>query len=523
MKSFLNNLVKTLNEDVNVSYTENGALGYRQSGKALLDMNFRVSSYRNKAEEDISNDFVKAFYEDKLLALKWLFFARDVRGGLGERRLFRVILEKMAANFPKKYVIKALELVPIYGRYDDLFCLLESEKVTKGIKNAVLKQLKDQLDADFEGAKNGKHISLLGKWLPSCNTSSEKTRKLAKQIREYFQLSEKDYRKKLALLRQYLDVTEVKICANRWSEIDYSKVPSRANLLYGTAFFKHDKVRRDKFLEKVEKNEVKMNAGALYPHDILRQYRDKKEVDRSLESLWKSLLVPYELGANVPSTIVVADGSGSMWTNVGPDNTKAIDVCNALAIYFAFGLKGAFKEKYITFSENPQLVDLSKGDTLLEKMNIAFAYDEVANTNIEAVFDLILQTALKQKTKKDAMPENILILSDMEFDYAVSAPVDEKLFQTIRRKYEEKGYKLPRLIFWNLCSHSMTIPLRENENGVMLVSGFSPNIAQMIMSDKLDPYEALKELLEKPRYDLVHNAYCRPKDLRPDPTERLII
>ena len=212
-----------------------------------------------------------------------------------------------------------------------------------------------------------------------------------------------------------------------------------------------------------------------------------------------------------------------MWTNVGPDNTKAIDVCNALAIYFAFGLKGAFKEKYITFSENPQLVDLSKGDTLLEKMNIAFAYDEVANTNIEAVFDLILQTALKQKTKKDAMPENILILSDMEFDYAVSAPVDEKLFQTIRRKYEEKGYKLPRLIFWNLCSHSMTIPLRENENGVMLVSGFSPNIAQMIMSDKLDPYEALKELLEKPRYDLVHNAYCRPKDLRPDPTERLII
>ena len=136
---------------------------------------------------------------------------------------------------------------------------------------------------------------------------------------------------------------------------------------------------------------------------------------------------------------------------------------------------------------------------------------------------MILQTPLKQKTKKDAMPENILILSDMEFDHAVSAPVDEKLFQTIRRKYEEKGYKLPRLIFWNICSRSMTIPLRENENGVMLVSGFSPNIAKMIMSDKLDPYEALKELLDKPRYDLVHNAYCHPKDLRSDPTERPII
>ena len=212
-----------------------------------------------------------------------------------------------------------------------------------------------------------------------------------------------------------------------------------------------------------------------------------------------------------------------MWSPVGNDNTQAIDVCNALAIYFASGLKGAFKDKYITFSEHPQLVDLSKGDTLLEKMKIAFSYDEVANTNIEAVFDLILQTALKNKTKKNAMPENILILSDMEFDYAVSSPVDEKLFQTIRRKYEEKGYKLPRLIFWNICSRSMTIPLRENENGVMLVSGFSPNIAKMIMSDKLDPYEALKEVLEKPRYDLVHNTYCRAKDLRPDPREGTII
>ncbi|MGN0015752.1 MAG: DUF2828 family protein [Candidatus Avelusimicrobium sp.] len=513
MKKFFNNLVNMLKEEANVSYTENGALGYRQTGKSLLDMNFRVSSYRRAEEENIMRDFTKAFYEDKLLALKWLFFARDVRGGLGERRLFRVILTYLALYCRPKYAKKAIGLVPVYGRYDDLFCLLENEKIAKRIQTAALVYLKKQFEADCAEMQKGGRVSLLAKWLPSCNASSENTKKLAKRIREYFRLSEKDYRKTLSSLRSYLDVTEVKTCANRWGQIDYSKVPARANLLYGDAFLKHDEAGRRKFLDGVLKHGQKMNASVLYPHDIVGQYRGKAAYDANLEALWKSLS-PAGLGKNASSSIVVADGSGSMYMNVGGSAVLAIDVCNALAVYFAERLSGAFKDKFITFSNSPQLVDLSKGKNLFEKLNIVSAYNEVANTNIEAVFDLILQTARKQNTKKDALPETVFILSDMEFDRAASAPANEKLFQTIRRKYEEAGYKLPRLVFWNLCGRSMTVPLRENENGVMLISGFSPNIVKMVLSDKLDPYEALKEVLEAPRYDLVHNAYCRSGRLR---------
>ena len=508
MRKFLHHLVHTLNEEANVSVTENGALGCRHTKSALLDMNFRVSSYRNQSAEAITTDFAKAFYENRLLALKWLFFARDVRGGLGERRLFRVILEDLAVSYDPAYVLTAVKLVAEYGRYDDLFCLLRADKVSVRIQKAVLKYLKETFEADWRQMQQKKDISLLAKWLPSCNTSSAETRKLAKKIREYFQLSEKEYRQRLAVMRKYLDVTEVKTCANRWGEIDYARVPSKANLLYGTAFFRHDEKRRNEFLEKVlEKGEVKMNASVLYPHDIVSQYRQQQGLNANLEALWASQH-PANLGKKAASTVVVADGSGSMYYPFAGTRVEAIDVCMALAVYFAEGLTGAFHNKFITFSERPQLVDVGAGKNLLEKLKIAFSYNEVANTNLEAVFDLLLQTAVRQQAKPSELPENILILSDMEFDAALSALADEKLFQTIAWKYAAQGYKLPRLIFWNLCSRTITVPLQENSNGVVLASGFSPNMAQMMMSGELDPFKCLRQVLERPRYQPVHTAFA---------------
>ena len=521
MKNFLKNLTNTLNEEANISVTENGALGYRSSGKNLLDLNFKVSSYRNATVKEITDDFYKAFWDNRLLTLKWLFFARDIRGGLGERRLFRIIFEDLAHYHEPKYILKAIPLIAEYGRYDDLFVILDKSYIGHTRRYAVLNYLKETFFKDLQDMEQGRPVTLLAKWLPSCNASSAKTKKLAEIIRKSFRLGEKDYRKKLSALRKYIDVTEVKTCANKWGEIDYKKVPSKANLLYGRAFFKHDKARREAFLNRVLQGEEKINSSVLYPHDIVYKYMVEnygrtKDYDKNLEALWQGLSENFTLGDKAKSTIVVADGSGSMYTPVSAGSgVTALDVANALAIYFAQGLAGEFKNKYITFSERPQLVDLNKGGNLKEKIEIALTHNECANTNIEAVFDLILTTAVNNKLKQEDFPANILVISDMEFDYAAEGPADERLFTTLAKRYGAAGYKLPRLIFWNVCGRSGTIPLKENANGLVLVSGFSPNIAKMIMDNELDPYKCLVNILEGPRYDKVHNAFCRKKSLRP--------
>ena len=238
-----------------------------------------------------------------------------------------------------------------------------------------------------------------------------------------------------------------------------------------------------------------------------------KGLDQTLEALWKSLPDTVNGCGN---TIVVADGSGSMTTSVG-GKVSALDVANALAIYFAERSSGQFKDKYITFSERPQLVDLSHGKSLRDKIKIALSHDEVANTNIEAVFDLILNTAIKNHMSQDDIPQNILIISDMEFDgcavsnsyrggYGRNKGVDSRLFQVITQRYEDAGYKLPRLVFWNVNSRTGAIPVIENDLGVALVSGFSTNIVKMVMSGQTDPYECLLETLNTERYAPIEEA-----------------
>lgn len=357
-------------------------------------------------------------------------------------------------------------------------------------------------------------ISLLAKWLPSENASSNKTKQYAKIIRQGLGMSSKDYRKMLSKMRKYIDVVECKMSAKQWNEINYEAVPSRANLIYNGAFLRNDEERRREYLGKLEKGEVKINAGTLYPHDIAHKYMSGgsgwwsgyslKSYDATLEGLWKALPDTVKGAEN---TIVVADGSGSMTCNVG-NNTgvTALDVANALAIYFAERSSGEFKDKYITFSHRPQLVDFSKAKSLRDKLQIALSHNEVADTNIEATFDLILRTAINNNMSQEDMPKNILIISDMEFNNAVYRRPDETLFTTIANKYAEHGYKLPRLVFWNVNSRTGTIPVKENELGVALVSGFSVNIVNMVMSNKLDPYECLLDVLNTERYQPIEDA-----------------
>ena len=509
MIQFLNAMKKTANNNFNRRVTENGAIGYRTTGKQLLDINFSVSSMRNMTEQKIIDKFIKTFYEDKMLAVKWLFYVADVREGMGERRLFRICFTYLAENH--KDIAKAvLKLIPEYTRWDNLFVALDTE-LFKDASEIIQCQLME----DLANMREQKPISLLAKWMPSVNASSAETRQLAKLLIAEFGMTQKTYRKMLSQMRAYSNVVEVSMSAGNWEAIDYAKVPSKANLIYRNAFLKNDEQRRREYLKKLEKGEETINAGVLFPHDIVHNYYErmgwsyqiKSSVDTALEEMWKALPDYVEGNGN---TICVADGSGSMMTRVGNTDISCLDVANALAIYFAERCQGAFQNQYITFSEHPQLVELSKASNLREKLEIAKNYNEVANTNIEAVFDLILQTAVREKLSQKEMPKNILILSDMEFDGCAvgnsRTKLTQELFTVIAQRYASYGYQLPRLVFWNICSRTGTIPVKENAFGVALVSGFSPAIMKMVLSESTNPWDCLLEQLNAKRYDAVEEA-----------------
>ena len=493
------NLVeKELKKRENRSITENGAIGYKTSNSALLDLNYAVSSLRQCHEEEIMLLFDNAFYEDKTYALKWLFFARDILEGLGERRLFRICYKRLV-DLDIDIFYKNLKNIPEYGRWDDTISLIG---INDDVDNHIGDIIKKQIDNDLRGIDEKKPISLLGKWLPSENASSKKTKSLAKKVRRLLDMTPRHYRLLLSKLRKYLKVTEVYTCSNQWEKINYESVPSLANLKYKNAFLKHDKKRRREYLESVEKGSRKMNMKVATPVDVVSRYSGRwyevGEYDQTLELAWDKLTDLY-----VSETLVVADGSSSMLMPVS-GKTTALDVANALAIYTSEHNNETYKDKYITFSATPQFVDLSKAENLREKLQISLKQNEIANTNIEAVFDLILALAVENDIPKNKMIKNILIISDMEFDdaqgYYNTQNLTKTLFDEIRDRYNKSGYDLPKLIFWNVNSRTKTIPLIENELGVTLVSGFSQNVLKMVMSNNYDPYEVLIETLDGERY-----------------------
>ena len=507
---FVDKLQETLEESQNVSVTENGAVGYRTTGKALLDLNWRVSSLRSAGDDTIIQLFRKAWNENPELAMKWLFYARDIRGGMGERRLFRVIL-KQFANTQSSQISDLLELVPEYGRWDDLWCLLDTK-----LQYRVMGIIRNQLAADVKAMQEKKPCSLLAKWLPSAKGKNRDSHRMGKQIQEALGWTNKQYNKTLSSLRKYINIVERQMSANQWEDIDYQAVPSRANLIYNSAFLRHDESRRRNFLEAVNKGEKKINSSTLYPHEIVAEYNvnTSAKCNPNLEALWKNLPDTVKGAENV---IVVADGSGSMGHRIANGSARALDVANALAIYFAERSVGQFHDKYITFSNRPQLVDLSKGNgTLASKIRIALRHNEAANTNIEAVFDLILKTAVQHHLLPEELPGTILILSDMEFDTCTCDNhscycLQPNLFEVIGKRYEDAGYRLPRLAFWNILSRSNTIPIKQNEMGVALISGFSTAAVDMVLSNKLDPYECLIETITRERYKPIILPATKPK------------
>lgn len=462
-----NSLLKNMFKETSKGETENGAVTFVRSGSCLLDFYAQAGAMRSNPTQALEL-FKKAFAEDRLSAIKILFYLRDVRGGQGERDLFRTCLEWLGTDEPKVFE-KIIKFVAEYGRWDDLF--FDNKKCYDFIE--------EQFNTDSESG----HPSLLAKWLPTINASSETTRNKAKLIAKSLGLSDIVYRKRVRDIRKKIGIVESQMSAQEWKEIEYSKVPSQASRIYKNSFLKHDEKRYSKFIEKAEKGEVKINASTLYPNQIYKSVRS--DYSKTLEALWNQL-PDYTNGKNA---IVVADTSGSM-------SGDPMSVSVSLALYFAERNVGQFQDYFISFSENPKLHKIT-GKTLKERMN-SIELGDVANTNLQAVFDLILNTAVKNNTPEEELPSTIYIISDMEFDSATDE--DDTNFEAIAKKYKQAGYKMPTLVFWNVDARSgKNLPVQVGENGVVMVSGFSPVVFKMVVENKT-PEEVMFDTINSERY-----------------------
>ena len=448
--------------------TANGMKTYDSSKNALVDLFFTIGASRGK---DLSKEFITAMKQDETLALRLLMWARDVRGGAGERDVVRNILLNLEKNYPEA-LDRVLPHLAEFGRWDDLLIFK-----TKAVKAKAFTLIGDALRE-----RNG----LAAKWMPRQGP-------LAVEIRQFFGMSPKFYRKSLVNLTK---VVEQNMCANAWEDINYSHVPSLAASRYQKAFKKHDPAGYEAYKAKLTTGEAKVNASAVYPYDVIKS-RNFGGDDKVIQAQWDAL--PRYIGDEL--VLPVCDVSGSMSSPVGGNaNLTCMDVCVSLGLYLADKNTGPFKDMFLTFSEKPKLQVL-KGN-LLDKLNQLQRAEWGMSTNLHGAFEAILKYAVQGKVKAEDMPKYILVMSDMEFNHC--AQHDDSAMQMIERKFAEAGYAVPHIVFWNLNARSGNVPVKHDKSGVALVSGFSPSIMTSILkADRLDPVSVMLATLNSPRYAVI--------------------
>lgn len=500
MNKFLNGLT----DATNFGYTENGAIKHFSTKSALLDLFAMGAAMRKRSDEDIILMFKKAYEENPVYALKCLFYIRDVRGGQGERRFWRVCM-KWLASADTKAARRNIQHTALFGRWDDLYIFVGTP-----LEAEAFQIMKEQLALDVQC----KTPSLLAKWLKSENTSSKASRKLACRTREYFGMTHKQYRKTLSILRERINILERLMSAGKWDEIEFDKIPSKAGMIYKNAFARHDleRAKSEKevqiYAEFAKDTTKKVNAKTLYPYECVQealknQWSSMDDTQRLMANKYWDNLADYFNGATF-NGICVADTSGSM-------HGTPINVAISLALYCAEKAKGPFANHYISFASRPQLIK-TDGVDFVDKVRRIYATNLVDNTNIEGVFDLLLNTALQNKCTQEDLPQNIIIISDQEFD-SCACPGwcsrgnnftsfnhnnAETLLEGITRKWAQYGYKMPHLVFWNVDCRENNIASLGN-GPISYISGFSPSIFATILSGKTGE-DLMYEKLNEERY-----------------------
>lgn len=499
----MNTMLNAMQEQANYKTTENGGVALKSTRSAVLDMFALCGAYRTRSEDDCILMFKSALAENADLALKCLFYLADCRGGQGERRFFRVCYKWLANKYPE-IAKKNLELIPTYRRWDDVIYSC----VGTPIENDALAFIKKQLVLDMQC----KTPSLLAKWLPSENASAKETKRMGGVVREYLNMTHKQYRLILSELRTRINIVEKLMSENRWDEIEFDKIPSRAGLIYKNAFARRDLIAK-KYEEFAKSEDTKVNAKALYPYEVVSQVVNSgryygglsmSEVDRAMvEKYWNNL--PDYFNGKQSNMLCVVDTSGSMR---GSETSAPINVAISLGMYAAERAGGPFKDHYISFSSRPQLIHID-GVDFADKVYRIYQTNLCQNTDLTKTFDMLLEIADRPDVAESDIPETIVVISDMEIDY-MSTSGDgwgrnrgwtEKSAMTemdkVRAKWASHGHKMPKLVYWNVQARQNTI--LDNGPVVSFVSGMSPVIFESIMTGKTG-YDLMLEKLNSERY-----------------------
>lgn len=469
--SFIDSLQTNTNRSAR---TENNALTNLSTLDPVLDYFSRAGAMRGR-EAEACTLYKKAHAQDQNLALKTLFYLRDVRGGQGERSVFRSTIKEMTDDEASKLA----RFIPEYGRWDDLFYLPQEDVVTEIVKT--------QLAEDQKNMEAGKPVSLLAKWLPSENASSSKSKAAALKLAKALGLKPSQYRRQVVALRKYIKLLEQQMSSKEWDKIQYDKIPSQAHRKHVKAFKRNDDERYQAFLGQVEKGEKKINAKTLFTYEIYEMMYDYSSNGRTADALWAAL-PDYTNGQNA---LVLADVSGSM-------SGRPMAISVSLALYFAERNEGPFKDYFMTFSAKP-LLQKVVGKTLTDRMNsISNAHWDM-NTNIEAAFKAILKAAIDNNASKDEMPQVLYIISDMEFDESYIEGNEATNFEAAKHYFSEAGYELPHLVFWTVDSRNDQSPATKFDDRVTLISGSSQSTFQYAVAGKT-PLESMNDILNSDRY-----------------------
>lgn len=484
-------MLQFLKKEANKTHTENGAVTYGSTRSECLDLFAAIGALRGESGEEITTRFLRAYAENADLAMKTLFFARDIRGGIGERRVFRIILKWLANNAPQS-VEKNIPYIAEYGRYDDLLALMGTV-----CEPVVLRYIKKQLAQDSAALENGQSVSLLAKWLPSVNASNPDTVRRAKHIARSLGMNDAKYRRTLSALRAKICIIENNLREKDYT-FDYSKQPSKAMFKYRKAFMRNDGERYSAFLCRAAGGTARLHTGALTPYEIIKPFFTRGMISpqerNAIDTTWK-VQENFTGGENA---LVVIDGSGSMYGGADP---LPAAVALSLGVYYAERNTGRFRNHFITFSENPRLVEI-KGRDIYEKVRYCHQFNEVSNTNIQKVFELILRTAVKNRVPQGDMPAKLYIISDMEFD-CCAADGTLTNFEYAQKLFAAHGYQLPEVVFWNVASRNRQQPVTVNDAGVALVSGCSPRVFSMLKAGILSPYAFMMNVLGSERYAVI--------------------
>lgn len=488
-----NSFIDGLREMNNVTYTENGAISLRSTLDAVYDLFALGAAFRQRSEEDIILLFKRAYREDPELAMKCLFYIRDVREGQGERRFFRVCMNWLAKSDDREAAKRNLQYISEFGRWDDLYCFVDTP-----LQNDALEIMRQQIALDM----SCKTPSLLAKWLKSINTSSAESRRLANITREYFGMTHKQYRRTLSILRERINVLERLMSVGEWEKIEFDKIPSRAGLIYRNAFARRD-ILRERYEKFIMDKNTKVNAKVLYPYECVESALKRRGRDRlervAINKYWDNLR-DYFNGAAFNGMALV-DVSGSM--TIQHNSIAPINIAIALGLYCAEKCSGPYKGHFITFESNPHFIEV-EGEDFVEKVKNMYNAPWGGSTNIEKAFDLMLQVAIRNNLSQEDIPKNLIIISDMQIDACVKDFDNNHItsMSTIRKKWKECGYEMPKLVYWNVNARQNTI-LDDAKSNITYVSGSSPVIYEMIMQGK-NGVQMMYEKLNSERYSCIY-------------------